>query len=1029
MFPMVWWVGLVGCDTVHTQADRERTLPAGIRTTDVEEPVFPSYDPRARRVLLFLNATTVEVLEGEVGLDGALARSLVDTRAGADTLLATEDDLPYPDLEAVLQVPGATNDTILELYTFVEANGLFADLSVWTELPPPLVPRSNHAMVTLPDGRLVVSGSDWDYRPSKKVEAFDPTTGAWTPLANMSQRRSGHQAVVLADGRMLVTGGCGTCGRGGREFAELYDPTTDTWSRVRAPSVTYEEHTLSALPDGRAVLVARSVVEVYDPARNRWRAVYTYFDPNWSRGLYGEDGHTATVLDDGRLVVISSDTALVIDPADLSYSIAGRLQVGRSHHSAVAVGPDEILVAGGTSLAGEGIPDAEILDLATGTSRSVGGMSVGRQDAPLVRLDDDRLLIVGGFEPTSPGLRSTETSEVFDLRTEQWSRMPDDRPRHGHTVAVLDGTVFVVGGDDDTWSPEDAPVPSVATVVLDADLAPPSENPTALQWEPRIEVDALVSPLGLWDSALAAHAPLVFDTSRGQVVAVRGSTGSGDFDFGQTLAWDGLRWTLLVDGAAMPGPPRTDHAVAYDESRGRMVLFGGMKRANFLLSDVWELDGATWTEVAPADGVEPPVRYGHQLTYDPLNERILLTGGQGEAYARLSDVWSWDGVRWTELSAGLPDFVIGSAAWDASLERMVALVDHQGTTQVWSFDGTSWQAPESATLWLPAGGTSKLVASPLHGSAVVVSRVAVFPNGAPPDTVVWERLGSWQAVEILATPAERYDYRFELVGDPVRGEIFANFDADNNGHYQTLGIVDRPNHAPSITTPPAGEVDFGLPYAVDLEATDLDGDVLVYGGDLPPGATIDPATGMFRWVPGESDGGTYTLAVWATDGRRTATTTLALEVTGPVTYETLPEEQDLEMTGTFAIPGYSSDSYCVDLNCSRIEYYWDWDAHFTGSCTFTGDNPGQVDVACTVGGQTEEYGGGTEFFNGYTTGDVQRDGTFVAYTTYGDVLTGRVEALPWEDYQVVIEGFEIHPNHLQGDVAVGVGPVSGLLDR
>lgn len=99
--------------------------------------------------------------------------------------------------------------------------------------------------------------------------------------------------------------------------------------------------------------------------------------------------HTTTVLDDGRLVMIGGHDLLdrplgsvsVFDPVTGATTIVANLVTSRFDHAAIAIGADQILVVGGTSLGG---------DLGTGPGRL---------------------------------------------------------PRDGHTIAVADGVLFVMGGD------------------------------------------------------------------------------------------------------------------------------------------------------------------------------------------------------------------------------------------------------------------------------------------------------------------------------------------------------------------------------------------------------------------------------------------------------------------------------------------------------------------------------------------------------------------------------------------------------
>ena len=99
-----------------------------------------------------------------------------------------------------------------------------------------------------------------------------------------------------------------------------------------------------------------------------------------------------------------------------------------------------------------------------------------------------------------------------------------------------------------------------------------------------------------------------------------------------------LLWTLKQNS----GPaPRFGHAMAYDEVRGRTVLFGGDNRGSSLLGDTWEWDGNDWTQ---ANDVGPGGRSGHAMAFSApsvgaTSFEALLFGGQNGA-STLADTWS-----------------------------------------------------------------------------------------------------------------------------------------------------------------------------------------------------------------------------------------------------------------------------------------------------------------------------------------------------------------------------------------------------
>jgi len=121
---------------------------------------------------------------------------------------------------------------------------------------------------------------------------------------------------------------------------------------------------------------------------------------------------------------------------------------------------------------------------------------------------------------------------------------------------------------------------------------------------------------------------------------------------GDTWEWDGRRW---VEYRPDPSPPaRTGHAMAYDEDRQQVVLFGGTGSLaqdgspSGLLSDTWIWDGSNWINKTPQYSVMA-ARWLHGMAYDPARKKIVLFGGQQSWQAQLNDTWEWDGTQWIQV--------------------------------------------------------------------------------------------------------------------------------------------------------------------------------------------------------------------------------------------------------------------------------------------------------------------------------------------------------------------------------------------
>ncbi len=81
-----------------------------------------------------------------------------------------------------------------------------------------------------------------------------------------------------------------------------------------------------------------------------------------------------------------------------------------------------------------------------------------------------------------------------------------------------------------------------------------------------------------------------------------------------------LLWTQKQD----IGPrPRLGHAMAYDSTRQRIVLFGG-RLVGTRFGDTWEWDGANWTQVQDINDHRPVGTVRHFTSgYDASNHAVV----------------------------------------------------------------------------------------------------------------------------------------------------------------------------------------------------------------------------------------------------------------------------------------------------------------------------------------------------------------------------------------------------------------------
>jgi hypothetical protein len=183
---------------------------------------------------------------------------------------------------------------------------------------------------------------------------------------------------------------------------------------------------------------------------------------------------------------------------------------------------------------------------------------------------------------------------------------------------------------------------------------------------------------------------IAYDDARGRTVIHGGFAGGSGPSFTDTWAWDGARWTRVSES----GPSGTTfHRMAYDAHRRRVVAFGGRGGGG----ETWEWDGARWTKVAVAG---PPPRDHHAMTYDSRAQRVVVfgggrqlpSGGYDRARLWLTDLWAWNGERWTQLSAEGPPSRGGQPGltYDAARDRLV-LFGGGALDGTWEWSGSRWE--------------------------------------------------------------------------------------------------------------------------------------------------------------------------------------------------------------------------------------------------------------------------------------------------------------------------------------------------
>jgi hypothetical protein len=134
------------------------------------------------------------------------------------------------------------------------------------------------------------------------------------------------------------------------------------------------------------------------------------------------------------------------------------------------------------------------------------------------------------------------------------------------------------------------------------------------------------------------------------------------------------------------GRPLLGAAMAFDELRGTVLLFGGMVAGRGLSDDTWEWNGNNWTQLQPT--VRPPARILHTLTFDR----------RARPHGAVRRQWSLDrhlGVGRQHWFATTPTrtptaMQLAFMTYDDARQRCVALGLGTNFDEHWEWDGSDW---------------------------------------------------------------------------------------------------------------------------------------------------------------------------------------------------------------------------------------------------------------------------------------------------------------------------------------------------
>ena len=258
-----------------------------------------------------------------------------------------------------------------------------------------------------------------------------------------------------------------------------------------------------------------------------------------------------------------------------------------------------------------------------------GTLPAGRVDAPIVYdAPGRRLLMFGGQDAASPRNDVWE----YSLDRREWTELNPSGTlppaRFGHTT-VFDPVrrrLVLFGGQtsgffSDVWA---------------YDI---SQN----TWQQ-------LSPDEAGPNRRYGHSA-IYDAAGDRLIISHGFTDAGRFDDTWAFGLGTNTWQEISPSGIRPLRRCLHHSV-YDEENGQMLLFGGCASGfgPCPLDDLWsfDLDTNQWTERGPAP--KPAARQWYGMAFDHTRSRLVLVGGLGGS--SLNDTWEYDTVAdsWNQLA-------------------------------------------------------------------------------------------------------------------------------------------------------------------------------------------------------------------------------------------------------------------------------------------------------------------------------------------------------------------------------------------
>ena len=257
-------------------------------------------------------------------------------------------------------------------------------------------------------------------------------------------------------------------------------------------------------------------------------------------------------------------------------------------------------------------------------------------------------------------------------------------------------------------------------------------------------------------------------------------------------------WHRVTPMGPLPSQ-RYGASLVTDVQGRRLILFGGRDTLGNHFNDVWTwpLDGSgSWQQILPAGTPPAPTAFAHAV-YDPVRQRLIITGGEGAGAANtfmaltLGPSPQWQAL----LVAGTaPATAIGALDYDASRDALLALAMPADLERIALASTPTWQ-PLSVATTLATSQLTYLSAMQYDSSADVIVLPGIGSTGyllPQPVQAVHQRIALDRA---LSAPTGTAQF---LGATLVRGRLVLRYQASVAGNL--IGPLRLEGHVASDLT-------------------------------------------------------------------------------------------------------------------------------------------------------------------------------------------------------------------------------------